>query len=123
MPAAQTAMEKKKRSFAMPHVFVILTIIMLLVWAISFFVPSGNFERVLDPNSGREIVNPDVFNFVEKEYIMPDTFFQTFYNGIVGGINIMANCSFAPAYWVSWSPPAPSPPVFTSWSGPPRARN
>ena len=31
MPAAQTAMEKKKRSFAMPHVFVILTIIMLLV--------------------------------------------------------------------------------------------
>ena len=91
MPAAQTAMEKKKRSFAMPHVFVILTIIMLLVWAISFFVPSGNFERVLDPNSGREIVNPDVFNFVEKEYIMPDTFFQTFYNGIVGGINIMAN--------------------------------
>ena len=91
MPAAQTAMEKKKRSFAMPHVFVILTIIMLLVWAISFFVPSGNFERVLDPNSGREIVNPDVFNFVEKEYIMPDTFFQTFYNGIVGGISIMAN--------------------------------
>ena len=91
MPAAQTAMEKKKRSFAMPHVFVILTIIMLLVWAISFVVPSGNFERVLDPNSGREIVNPDVFNLVEKEYIMPDTFFQTFYNGIVGGISIMAN--------------------------------
>ena len=89
MPAAQTAMEKKKRSFAMPHVFVILTIIMLLVWAISFFVPSGNFERVLDPNSGREIVNPDVFNFVEKEYIMPDTFFQTFYNGIVGGISFV----------------------------------
>lgn len=49
MPAAQTAMEKKKRSFAMPHVFVILTIIMLLVWAISFFVPSGNFERVAGP--------------------------------------------------------------------------
>ena len=91
MPAAQTAMEKKKRSFAMPHVFLILTAIMVIVWIVSFIVPSGNFERVLDPNSGREIVNPDVFNFVEKEYIMPDTFFQTFYNGIVGGISIMAN--------------------------------
>src|SRR5699024_8507872 len=91
MPAAQTAMEKKKRSFTIPHVFVILTIIMAIVWLVSFFVPSGNFERVLDPNSGREIVNPEVFYFVEKEYIMPDTFFQTFYNGIVGGINIMAN--------------------------------
>ena len=84
-------MEKKKRSFAIPHVFVILTIIMAIVWAVSFVVPSGNFERVLDPNSGREIVNPDVFNFVEKNYIMPDTFFQTFYNGVVGGIGIMAN--------------------------------
>ena len=91
MPAAQTAMEKKKRSFAMPHVFVILTIIMLLVWAISFFIPSGNFERVLDPNSGREIVNPNIFNFVDKKYITAGTFFQSFYNGIVGGIGIMAN--------------------------------
>ena len=84
--------KKKKRSFQIPHVFVILTIIMAIVWVVSFFVPSGNFERVLDPNSGREIVNPDVFNFVEeKEYIMPDTFFETFYNGIVGGIGIMGN--------------------------------
>ena len=91
MPAAQTAMEKKKRSFAIPHVFVILTIIMAIVWVVSFFVPSGNFERVVDPTSGREIVNPDVFNYVEKEYIMPDTFFQTFYNGVVGGIGIMGN--------------------------------
>ena len=66
MPAAQTAMEKKKRSFAIPHVFVILTIIMAIVWAVSFLVTSGNFERVLDPTSGREVVNPDVFNFVEK---------------------------------------------------------
>lgn len=84
-------MEKKKRSFSIPHVFVILTIIMVIVWVVSFFVPSGSFERVMDPNSGREIVNPDVFNFVEKEYIMPDTFFETFYNGIVGGIGIMGN--------------------------------
>ncbi len=91
MPAAQTAMEKKKRSFAMPHVFIILTLIMLLVWIISFIVPSGNFERVLDANSGREIVDPDVFNFVDKVYITPGTFFQTFYNGVVGGISIIAN--------------------------------
>lgn len=90
-PAAQITMEKKKRSFAMPHVFVILSIIMLIVWVVSFLVPSGNFERVLDPNSGREIVNPDVFNFVEKQYLTISDYFQSFYNGIVGGIGIMGN--------------------------------
>ena len=45
MPAAQTAMEKKKRSFAMPHVFLILTAIMVIVWIVSFIVPSGNCKR------------------------------------------------------------------------------
>ena len=90
MPAAQTAMEKKKRSFAMPHVFVILTIIMLLVWAISFFVPSGNFERVLDPNSGREIVNPMCLTSWRKNTSCrtPSSRPSTTH---CGGISIMAN--------------------------------
>ena len=83
-------MEKKKLKFTVPHVFVILAIIMLLVFVVSFFVPSGNFERVLDENSGREIVNPDVFNWVEK-YLTFSDYFQSFYNGIVGGIGIMGN--------------------------------
>ena len=84
-------MEKKKLKFTVPHVFVILAIIMLLVFVVSFFVPSGNFERVLDENSGREIVNPDVFNWVEKQYLTFSDYFQSFYNGIVGGIGIMGN--------------------------------
>lgn len=91
MPAAQRTMEKKKFKFTVPHVFVILAIIMLLVFIVSFFVPSGNFERVLDENSGREIVNPDVFNWVEKQYLTFSDYFQSFYNGIVGGISIMGN--------------------------------
>ncbi len=123
MPAAQRTMEKKKFKFTVPHVFVILAIIMLLVFIVSFFVPSGNFERVLDENSGREIVNPDVFNWVEKQYLTFSDYFQSFYNGIVGGISIMGNlCSSAPACWASWSPPVLSPPVSTSWCGLPRAR-
>lgn len=85
-------MEKKKRiKFTVPHVFVILAIIMFLVWIVSFVVPSGNFERVLDENSGREIVNPDVFEFVKKEYLTIADYFESFYNGVVGGISIMGN--------------------------------
>ena len=36
-------------------------------------------------------MDPNTFTFVEKSYITPDVFFQSFYQGIVGGINIMAN--------------------------------
>lgn len=75
----------------MPHIFIILAIIMMLVWVISFFVPSGNFERVLDATSGREIVNPDVFAYTDKTYITPFGFFQAFYKGLTNGIAIMGN--------------------------------
>ena len=81
----------KKKEFEMPHIFVILTIIMLMVWAISFIIPSGNFEMVTDPNSGRQIVIPDVFSFADKIYITPFQFFQAFYQGLVNGIGIMGN--------------------------------
>lgn len=84
-------MQPKKKGFEMPHIFVILTIIMLIVWVISFIVPSGNFEMVTDPNSGRQIVNPDVFSFADKTYITPFKFFQAFYQGLVNGIGIMGN--------------------------------
>lgn len=81
----------KKKRFEMPHIFVILAIIMLIVWVISFVIPSGNFEMVTDPNSGRQIVNPDVFHFTDKIYITPFQFFQVFYQGLVNGIGIMGN--------------------------------
>ena len=87
----EAVLQKKRRGFQMPHVFIILTIVMVIVWMVSFIVPSGNFARVTDPTSGREIVDPNTFTFVEKSYITPDVFFQSFYQGIVGGINIMAN--------------------------------
>lgn len=64
---------------------------MLLVWIISFLVPSGNFERVMDSKIGREIVNPDKFSLVKKTYITVPQFFQAFYLGITNGISIMAN--------------------------------
>lgn len=87
----EAVLQKKKRGFQMPHVFIILTIVMVIVWVISFIVPSGNFARVTDQTSGREIVDPNTFSYVAKSYITPDVFFQSFYQGIVGGINIMAN--------------------------------
>lgn len=87
----EAVLQKKRRGFQMPHVFIILTIVMVIVWVVSFIVPSGNFARITDPTSGREIVDPNTFTFVEKSYITPDVFFQSFYQGIVGGINIMAN--------------------------------
>ena len=80
----------KKKKFEMPHVIVVLLIIMVVVAILTYIVPSGQFERVYDEVSGRDVVNPDEFHYVEAEN--PVTFFgffQAIYQGFVNGADII----------------------------------
>ncbi|WP_346699050.1 hypothetical protein [Catenibacillus scindens] len=82
--------EKMKRGFKLPHVYIILMFMMLLVVILSWIIPSGVYERVLDSNTGREIINPDNFSYVEQSNpITFMNFFEAIYNGFVSGASIM----------------------------------
>lgn len=73
----------------MPHVFVILLIIMLLVVVLSYLIPSGSFDRFED-SSGITVIDPDTFHYVKNEN--PITFmnyFEAIYTGFVNGATIM----------------------------------
>lgn len=81
----------KKRKFQMPHVFVILFFIMLLVTLLSYIIPSGQFETITT-ESGASLVNPDKFTFVEQENpIGFMDFFSSIYTGFVEGGVIIAS--------------------------------
>ena len=65
--------------------------IMLAVALLTYIVPSGAFERVYDPETDRDIVQPDQFNFLdEKDPIGFLDFFQAIYQGFVEGADIIA---------------------------------
>ncbi|MBB5263006.1 putative ion transporter superfamily protein YfcC [Catenibacillus scindens] len=82
--------EKMKRGFKLPHVYIILMFMMLLVVILSWIIPSGAYERVLDSDTGREIINPDNFSYVEQSNpITFMNFFEAIYNGFVSGASIM----------------------------------
>ena len=66
---------KEKKRIKMPHVFVLLFSIIILVAVCSYIVPAGEFDRVVDPESGRTLVDPDTFHYVEQS---PIGFFQLF---------------------------------------------
>lgn len=71
----------------MPHVFVILLLIMLLVTVLSYVVPSGAFER-----GEGNAVDPDSFQFVENENpISFQDFWSSLYTGFVNGATIMGS--------------------------------
>lgn len=77
----------KKKGFEMPHVFVILLMIMLLVTVMSYIIPSGTFDR-----SEGNVVDPNTFQFIENENpISFQDFWSALYQGFVNGSTIMGS--------------------------------
>ena len=78
---------EKKKGFQMPHVFVIMFIIMILVTILSYIVPNGQFAT---DESGA--INPDEFSYIENDDpISFQDFFSALYTGFVNGATIMGS--------------------------------
>jgi len=56
--------EKKKWSF--PHTYVILIIMVLLAAFLTYVVPAGQFEMAIDEVTGKSVVVPGTFHYVEQ---------------------------------------------------------
>lgn len=81
----------RKKKFQMPHVFVILFAIMILVTVLSYIIPSGEFERTVS-ETGAAVVNPENFQFIEQANpIGLLDFFTAIYTGFVEGASIMGS--------------------------------
>lgn len=85
-------MEKntEKKKIQIPHVFVLLVSIALVVAALSYIMPAGVYDRVIDPASGREVVDPNSFHYVEKDPVG----FMEFLSSYTGGFLDAASTIF-----------------------------
>lgn len=73
-----------------PHVFVILTILIIIVTALTYLIPAGQFEVLVDEITGKEMIDPNSFHYVENS---PVSFLDIplyMYEGIVGAAKILA---------------------------------
>lgn len=61
----ETQDSQKKSRF--PHVYILLSMLVILAFAATFVVPSGTFERVKDPNTNRTVVQAGSYHIVEKQ--------------------------------------------------------
>lgn len=82
----------------MPHTYVLLTVILLIVVAMTWVIPAGVYDRVLDEASGKMVVLPESFHFVEG--IRPGFFdiFLALQRGYVSAANILFLIVFAYSY-------------------------
>lgn len=57
----------KKKIWHVPHTYVIITIFIIFMAIMTYIVPAGTYERVLDSVTGREVVDPDSFAYAEQQ--------------------------------------------------------
>lgn len=63
-----TLLEKKKKKFQMKALnpMVLLAIIIVLCAIATYLIPAGQYDRVLDPATEREVVDPSTFHYVDQ---------------------------------------------------------
>lgn len=59
------------RKKKMPHTLVILMVIILAVTALTWLIPSGEYDRVKDEASGRQVIDPASFHYIENSPVNP----------------------------------------------------
>lgn len=81
-----------KKSFQLPHVFVLLTCIAIIVAVLSWFIPAGEYGRILDAATGRTVVDANDFRYIEKTPITPIIFLSSYTDAFVNASSIIFMC-------------------------------
>lgn len=87
--------EKKKFHFKMPHTYVILISIMVLMLLLTHIIPAGEYNRVEDPVSGKMVVVADSYHQIDVDAPGIFDLFLALQKGYVDAANIMFLIIFA----------------------------
>lgn len=88
--------KKKQKGINFPHVYIMFMLVMLMVVVLSWIVPSGQYERVLNEKTGITELNTDKFEYVDKaDPIGFMDFFSALHNGVVQSADIVVMLLFA----------------------------
>ncbi len=56
---------KKKKEFKMPHGYVVISLILILVSLMTYLIPAGEYQRVVN-EAGQKVVVAESFHYIEK---------------------------------------------------------
>ena len=98
MKTDKTPKGKEKREI--PHIFVILLVIIIIATICTWLVPAGAYDRVLDEATGRMIIDPDSFHYIDKTPVDPFAMFVSLEEGLIQAANItfLIFCAFSSLY-------------------------
>lgn len=81
--------KNKKFKLSMPHSYVIMGIILIAVSLLTYIIPAGEFKRVEDPETQRQIVVPGSYQHVEQSPVSIFDITTSIYEGMIRGSEII----------------------------------
>ncbi len=79
---------EEKKKFKLPHIFVLLFCIVLLCTILTWIIPAGQFDRIVN-DTGREIAVAGTWHKVDPTPVGFLGFFTSFYDGMLLAAEIM----------------------------------
>ena len=81
-------MEAKKKKFKVPHTYVILFAMIIIMALLTYVIPAGQYQKVEGPG-GRMIVDPSSYASVEASPAMPFDILKAFPKGLAAAQSIV----------------------------------
>ena len=74
--------EKKKKGFKLPDTYVLVAIMLIVMAALTYIEPAGTYEMVPSEATGKQVVDPDSFHYVQRTPTTILQFLMAFYTGL-----------------------------------------
>ena len=84
-----------KKAFKMPHTLVIIFVIILAAVLFTWIVPSGEYARAVDAATGRELIDPESFHYVENTPVNPLRIMNYVIDGFLDAADLIFMLLFA----------------------------
>ena len=91
-------MQEQRRKLTMPHTYVIIGMILVVVTLLTYLIPAGVYERTVDPVLNRTMVVADSFEYVKSTPVTIFKMFQSIIEGLVSTADIVFFIFFAYGY-------------------------
>lgn len=79
--SGNTTAKTKKKSFEMPHIYVIIFVIIAVFAVLTYIVPAGQYQRIPGPD-GREMIDPASYTRVEQTPVSVFDVFKSIPTGL-----------------------------------------
>ena len=90
-------MLKKKKGITLPHIYILLFSIIVVCTILTWVLPAGEFDRVVNEATGRTVAVAGTFHTVEQSPVGIFQMFQAIYNGMcdAGSVTFFVFISYA----------------------------